>query len=238
MPTAPSPTPTPTPPAPPTPAVVSTNVPMWVRIPAGGISGPILVSALGGCVEALFLQEKVAWSLLGFEAVILVAGVIGVLLGLGRFRRGPALALVCVAGTVLVGTGLGRLSVLANPRAVLVDPWFVTRLLASLALAALATLCVFSRSPVKSWRSFLWSVVLGVPVLMMLGVVWKGRRLLAPLDSAPEAVRVAVALLGFILFIVLASASVHKLIRAFEFGRFTGSDPTSPGKSDTPVTNA
>jgi hypothetical protein len=197
-----------------------------------------MVSALGGCVEALFLQEKVAWSLLGFELVILVAGTIGVLLGLGRFRQGPALALVCVAGTVLVGTGLGRLSVLANPRAVLVDPWFVTRFLAATALVALATLCVFSRSPGKSWRSFIWSVVLGVPVLVMLGVLWKGRGLLAPLDSAPEAVRVAVALLGFLLMIGLVSASVHMLIRAFEFGRFTDRDPASTGKSDTPATNA
>ena len=66
-------------------------------------------SALAFAVPAAAHSPKPAWFMLGFELVLVVGAVMGVLTGLGRFREGPAAAIACVAGVTLVASFLGYL---------------------------------------------------------------------------------------------------------------------------------
>ena len=75
----------------------------------GAASGLVLLSSLGG-VAASLLNSPRLYFLLGFEVVILVATVFGVLLGRRKFGSGAGLGLLCVAGVVLAGSLLGYIS--------------------------------------------------------------------------------------------------------------------------------
>ncbi len=211
------------------PVVEMPRLPAWVRGLAVVCSAAAVVSAVAVLVLAVMNSRqgaKLPYDTLGFEVMIVVAGVFGVLTGLGRYRTGPAVALACVAGTVAVGGLLGLLGSDAPyhglPR---LD---VKRLAgvsmapmrdAQLALAALLALCaagaVFSRRPKDSLRHAAMGVGLGVPVVLIAAGMWAMR---SAMGNWPPALQGGVIVFGSLVVLGFLAASVHMVVRAFEVG--------------------
>ncbi|MBL0928288.1 MAG: hypothetical protein IBJ11_11665 [Phycisphaerales bacterium] len=167
--------------------------------------------------------------MVGFEVVTLVASMFGVMVGLGKFREGPALATLMVGGCVFVG-------------AVLAEPTFATRAMggggqqgttgmgvsllgpalariaAGLGLVVLSGVIPLSRDFRAARPWLVRAVVLGVPAL---GLAASPRLpVVGPLlRQMPTAGAVLAGVLGFLVFTVLFSAAVHCAVRALETGR-------------------
>src|SRR5579862_2091732 len=67
----------------------------------------VLLASLSVVAPLLVRDQRPSWALFGFEVVTGVAATIGILMGRGRFADGPGLGLACVAGTILIASGLG-----------------------------------------------------------------------------------------------------------------------------------
>ena len=199
-------------------------------------SGVVLLSALAMIAACLFLAKISPWSMLGFEVVVCVACVFGVLNT--RFRAAPALALLCVASCIFAGSVLGYVGVRGvldrgNEVRIALKPWLIGRLTASALLVGLAAWTVLRRDPrsvALAGRAVLW----GVPVLLA-GVLaaGPGAALLRVIEALPGWVRAgAYLVLGLVLAVSLC-ASGHFLIRAFQVGT-EATDETAPRSGTTP----
>lgn len=177
------------------------------------LSGLVLLSAVVGAGAAA-LHAPPIWFMLGFEVIIAVAGVFGVLTGLGRFLNGPALALVCVAGAVGAGSLLGFLAGRGN-LAIDLWPFLMARGVAAAAILAMAGWAVLSRRPQESWRR------LGVGIACLIGFgaiaggLWVAQGWLTGLGTMPGAI---IGLVAGATLLGLLAAAVHHVIRAFETG--------------------
>lgn len=213
-------------------------MPAWARWTAVAICGLFALSGGVFLVLAFVADAKPVFTMAGFELMTLVSGVIGVLVGLGRFKEGPALALAMIAGAVLSGTVLGYLAAAGkrdflNPTGTLgnvpLGLWLHGRVLASLVLAAVAAVIVLIRDR-RSWMLLARGIACGVPVLVMAALAYTGK--LGNFGSgagtgtwgAGEVLLIVGALVGAVLAIVLTAASGHYLIRAFEVTR----EPPTP----------
>lgn len=192
------------------------------------VSAIVGLSAVWGLWDSVATQPRV-WGWFGFEAVTLVASVLGVLVGLGRPREAPALGTACVAGAVFASATLGRFSAIVTRSAESVseaqavrmlvrDPVFDGRILAAAALGALA-LVLALRDDGRAWKKLGLGVAAGLPVVVVLywalaagGTQW----LLAPVETAADVARVVGSLLGGLALVVLASMAVHLVVGAFE----------------------
>jgi len=206
-------------------------LPRALRLPTLIVSGLLGLSALwlGGIMlwRALF-QGDPNWPGLGFESVILVAAGFGVAAGLGWFREGPGMALACVIACVVVGSGLGRLTVVQDPGGVLRDGWFLARIAMGGALGLIATVAVVGRHP-RGFRTLAVGVGLTIALLAISGGAWAGRGLFTGSGGAMLAVARTVG--GLVLAVVIGAllcASVHYLVRAFELGRARDDAPPAP----------
>ncbi len=191
-------------------------MPRGARPIASCASLVVLLSALAGVIAAA-LNSPPVWFMLGFEAVIACASVFGVLVGLGRFRDGPALALLCVAGTIAAGSLLGFLAGRGNIG--LGPGWFLRLLLARVALSAIiaatAGWIVLVRRPQLSFRRLWFGLGCALAFAAITWALWEFSGQLAALGTMPSAFVgfvAAVTLLG------LLAAAVHLLIGAFETG--------------------
>lgn len=201
--------------------------PKLVRLSAGLVSAAVLLSALvagfaAACAPWLAEGQKPAWAMFGFEVVIAFAAVIGVLLSLGKFRDGPALALACVAAAVFTGSVLGFLGANREIAGYSLRWFLLARVGAAAVLGAGAVACVLVRDR-RSLPTLLKAGVLMAPVVAVaaMAVTPAGSRLASPLLEAGAAIRVPVFVLGSLVLCGLFAASVHLGIRAFELGRPT-----------------
>lgn len=200
--------------------------PLWIRSLGLLLSGLLLLSSLPVLWLTLFAGEAVLWFSSVFEALVVAAAVFGVLAGVGRFVRGWALALACVAGTVLVCAVFAFLEIRANfgdsaGIAGWIKPYLAGRLAMAAALAGTASLAVFARNP-ASWKALIKGGVVLAPalgVLIWLGVT--GGAFLSATRASPgaEAARILMLCLGGMVLIGLVSVGVHLIIRAYELGR-------------------
>src|SRR5437763_1134903 len=83
-----------------------------VTAPKSSLLAAIMLCSLTGIssvavIAAAALDSPPAWFLFAFEVVILLACIIGCLIGIGRFAEGPAIGLACIAGCIAVGSLLG-----------------------------------------------------------------------------------------------------------------------------------
>jgi len=155
-----------------------------------------------------------------FAAVGALGCVFGMLIGFGRFRDGPSIALFCTALTLcaagaayfIVGRGSGyRLPAvgLRNGAAMF--------MLLGAAHIGLAGLILLARNPRRSVPLFIKGVVFGIPVLAAAGAA-----LAFPVQSflggLHPLVATAVVIVGFFAIVAFIAASAHCLIRAFEIG--------------------
>lgn len=208
-------------PIPPPPAVVA-------RLAVLGLCAVLVFSALPVLWLTLARSDATLWFSTAFELLVIAAGISGVFSGLGRFRDGWALSLACVAGTVVVCAVFAFVEIRANfgsdaSVAGLLKPYLALRLALAAALAAVASLTVFSRNP-ASWKLLLWGVVILVPVMGGLGWIATGASgLLSASRATPgaEAVRILAICLGGLVVVVVVSIGLHLLIRAYEVGRPT-----------------
>lgn len=155
------------------------------------------------------------WFMLGFEVVIGFASVFGVLIAMGRFRQGPAIALACVTGAI----GVGSLLAFVGPAKSVLEGGAKLYLLARGADAAMlglaACMLVLMRAPRPAFRSMFiglaWSVLMVVVAMAALKVH-------ASLSGAPGAMRFGASVVFGAMFVAALSAAVHYVVRAFQLG--------------------
>ncbi len=205
------------------------EVPRFVRVLVALLSGVVLASALLGAVMAVGANARPAWTLVGFEVVIAVSCVFGLLLG--RYREAPGMALACVAGTIFAGSVLGYVS-MSPPvlGGVGLRPFLEARVLAAGLIGAAGAYCVLSRHP-RSWRLFARGLLLGAPVVAAAAVlaIPSLRRLLAPVMGMGLVGQMTVAVGAFLLLGALLCAAIDLVIRAFELGRPERFGASGPG---------
>lgn len=188
-----------------------------VRWMVGVVSLALLASGITGAVVGQVVPPKPAWALIGFEVVIAFAAVFGLLAAFGRVREAPALAVLCVAGTALVGSVLGYLGVdRASLGHLPLKAWLVGRLGAAAILAGCAVILALGRNRM-AWRTLVKAAVFAAP---LVGVaVWYKRAHLAPLNTPlpgfGDALRVGGIVLVAAVCGVCVCAVVHLAIRAF-----------------------
>lgn len=195
------------------------------------LSGAALLSAVVGAWAALTAVGQPVWGWFGFEALVLVSGVIGVLAGLGRFRAGPGMAVLCVAGTVFVAAFFGSLDARPNLRsgapemARLIDPILYARVAAAGLLAAAGSGIVLLRSS-STVRPMLTALANAVPVAIAGAVYVFAWNSIAPSFAVlPEPVRVILLLIVGLALAIFTACAVHFAVRAFEFA----GEPRSTG---------
>jgi hypothetical protein len=185
------------------------------------LSALVLVTALPGAVMG-FLAGNYFLGVL--ELVVILAASMGIPIGLGRFNRGPAIAVACVAGGVATPTVLSGLSQLGPLMGVTVRPWILARLGVCVIILACAGVVLIARRPAHSTRYLVRAVALGAPVVVFAGLWWKVPAFRAAIDGLHPIVNgILWAVLG-LGGLVLVSVSAHCLIRAFEVGVEAGEE--------------
>ena len=208
--------------------------PMLLRLGVLVVSVVVGVSALPWIWYSLGYFGGFDWALFGFEVLALFGGIFGVLLGMGRFRAGWGIGVTAIAGSVLVGFVFGLYRGYIFPKrmdefpdlATITNVTFAVRCGAVVLLGGMASLAVFARSS-RSWGYVVWSAVVGVPMVVGAGMIYKGigpgawvQNLLGSSGPVAGVTLLSVGLIGIVMF----SISAHLLIRAFECGRPGGVD--------------
>ena len=193
------------------------------RVAAGALSAIALVSAMGMAGVALFMGAQPYWMLVGMEVCIVLAGVFGLLFLRKKFSDGPALALLCVAGTIFAASVLSWLSVsrgitLKGDRTVDLKWLMYARIGLAALLAGLASVEVLRRN-VLSRGFLLRAVATGMPLLVIAGGLYAGRNVLASQKTVPEWIVWTLVSVGAVIAMALLCACGHFVIRAFEMGR-------------------
>jgi hypothetical protein len=203
------------------------ELPKQVRVLTLVVGASVLLSALLGAALAVLLPyfvegQRTALALFGFEVVVAVAGTLGVLLGLGRMRGSPGMALACVGGTILVGSALGWQGAGRSLADVSLTPLLALRAAAALLLMASAGLVVLMRDR-AAIRPAVLGAVLGAPVVLAAAAfaLPAGRRTIEGLLSGP--VETSLAIMALLVLAGLLAASVHLIIGAFDLA--VGDDP-------------
>lgn len=179
------------------------------------LGGAIIVASLVLLVMCV-ITTPFAWVLFGFEAINLIAGVFALVLGLRG--RADALALACLGGTVFVGATLGYMG--TNPPTIGDMPligWTLARLAMAGGLGVLAVLLTLQADR-SAWGRLIKGVILGLPVVGVLGAMSLGRIRGPVTDLAmglPPVVQTLGAVVLFLVGVVLISSSVHLTISAF-----------------------
>jgi len=190
-----------------------------VRVVVGVLAVILGLCALALAGGALFAGPRVNWVLLGFEVVMIAAAVMGVLFARGKFQDAPGLALACIAGTVFVAAILGYMGsdkrLITNNGEVPLRWFMLSRVMAGLLIGLLGAATVLLRSR-KSLVYLGKAAATGVPVLLAGVAYLKFRGQLAAVPGWASIITLA---FGGIIAIVLISASVHLLIRAFQEGK-------------------
>lgn len=192
-----------------------------LRAIVGITCAAIALSAMIMSPLALFAASEPVLPLGGFEIIVFVAGILGVIWSRGKFLDAPSLALVCIAATVAVGTFLGYLSALGKidlgaHGTVSLRLWRYGRLGAALLLVATAAGLSLSRDR-RSIPVFVKGVIAAIPIVAAAGIyLVAGRSVGSAIDHLPAFVRIAIYTIAAIVLGGCLCASGHFLIRSFE----------------------
>lgn len=189
------------------------------------LSALMALSGVLGLVLSVYGNRYLS---LGFEATLILAGVFGVLAGLGRFRDGPGLAALCVGGTIfvcgvlseptLVPRLLGRGGAPSVVMGVDLVHLAMARVATGLLVTALAGAIVLLRRPRESLSMLARGVVIGLPLVLagILAMTPSVRGFVTGLQPVFIVVLVCAVLL---VLGACLSISIHCIIRSFELGR-------------------
>lgn len=181
------------------------------------LSAVLGVSAIG---LAGLAAASSAWFVLGFEAVVGVIAVIGLLFGRGRFPQAPAMTLAMIAGGVGLCSVLGYLSTGAAGYAV--GPVSMKLVLAArLALAgtfALGAVAAALGGRGGAWARVAVGAILVVAPSAAVAVAFSdvGEPLVRRIAAMGPAVAVGAAATAFLVWVGLVSAGGHMIITSFE----------------------
>lgn len=181
------------------------------------LSAVLGASAIG---LAILAATASAWFVLGFEAVVLINAVIGLLFGRGRFPQAPAMTLALIAGGVGLCSGLAYLS--TSAAGYQVGPLSMTLVLAArLALAGLfglgAVAAVLGASGAAWARVALGTVLVLAPSVAVAAAFSDvGEPLTRRISAMGPAVAVGIAAAAFLVWVGLVSAGGHMIITSFE----------------------
>ncbi len=192
-----------------------------------GLMAAVAVSGGAAAVIAATNETTVLASL-GFEAVILVTGIAGVLFALRRDETGRAIGLLNLGGVLIVAALTARFAwhTTVNPDAIgvgksarfaLTDPWFVVRGLLGAVLIMWSVLVALGTQAI-GWRRLVFGLLLALPLLAALAFGLKsgfGGFFPAMVDTA-SALRVAGSVVGSVVLSVMFAVGVHLVIKAFE----------------------
>jgi len=216
-------------------SAITAPLPKIVRILIGVLCTAVATSAVAMIAIAAALAHSPAWILIGFEAVVVVSAVTGVLFCFNRFQEGQGLALLCTAGTFAFAAFCTWLS-LANHELILdpskpgisFTPVAMARVGAGVLIALVASFAVLRRDPRRSGglllRGFL--ALLPVGAILMCAVLFPATAS-SVMAAMPGWLRATVAFVGGIGGLTLFSVGLHCIIRAFEAGRLES--PGGPG---------
>ena len=211
------------------------------RVGAGLLSLAALVSALGVAGIALLRGAQPYWLLVGMEACIAMAGVFGVLFLRRKFADGPAMTLLCIAGTVFAAGFLSWLAVrsgikLQGDRSIDVKMVMLARVGIAAALVALASFEVLRRNR-QSIGLIGRAVATGVPLAIIVGGLYVGREALASQQAVPAWIVWTLVSISVVIAMGLLCACGHFVIRAFEMGRpeSAASKPATETAGPTPA---
>ena len=126
-----------TPPAPPKSLLLLTGL----------MSGLVLLSAVATLVASFVIPARPVWPLIGFEVLIVLAGVYGVLAARGRFAQGPGLAHTCVSGTVFAASVLGFLGATGQIGEHNLQSWLLARVMLAVSIGLIGAWIVSRRVP-------------------------------------------------------------------------------------------
>lgn len=174
------------------------------------------LSAGAGIPFAAFAGEVPAINLLGFEIVALLAGVMGTLIGLGRFRDGAPLGALCVSGAVAVGALFGWISVQRSFAGVNLTPFVAGRVFAA-GIVLLGAVLLVIGFRVGAWLRLFGGLVLALPPLAIAGIAMTGRgdQLMEKIQHIPPAVSLFAGSIGFILASILLAFGVDLIVKTF-----------------------
>jgi|GEM_PF-2102006 len=185
-----------------------------LRVALAVLASVVALSALAGGAAAILLPEKPAWTAVGFELVTLVAAVLGIVMAGNRFREGPALALACIGGTILVSSGLGYLASGASGQAgdAQVRLALAARIALALAISFLGAWNALGRRPLQ-WKLAVHGGALAIagPVLGLLHRQTDGNWFTGPEGGSLG--MIGLGLLGLTL-IAFAVTSVFAFVRS------------------------
>jgi len=223
----------------PVPHAAMVPPPLVLRRTIGGVSGLAGLVALAGIglgiAELAFGQPGPGpfWMTL-FQVCALVACIMGVLAGAGRFSSGPAMTPLIVSGVLfmagalsepsLIRSGMPRLEVMGMP----LRPLAMAELVFALLLGGLSVLVVLVRRPGKTVPKAIIGVVLVAPALLLaVGLLMPSVR--AQLSGWSPVV-LTMAVVGVLAVAGgLLSVGAQFVIRAIEIGIEAGfTDEDSP----------
>ena len=183
------------------------------------LSALLGLCGLVGLLAGVAGPPKPALAYIAFQGVILAAAIFGLLMGRGRFRGDAPMTLLCVGGVALAAAAFGFVSLgpVRTLGPVPIIPLTGVALLISAILLALSGLSVLDKRR-ESWVKLLIGAALALPVLGATAVLITGQPKAAvdAMNSVTGPLKVILAMVGGIVFIALASASGHLIIRAFQ----------------------
>jgi hypothetical protein len=190
------------------------RVPTWTRGLVLLLSLALLVSGLAGAGISLS-QGRPLWFLLAFESLVVVSAMFGVMAARGRFAEAPALAILCVTGTIVAASlfgylGAGRLVSIVNMKY-----WLLGRCAAAAVLVMLAGWTVLSRQPRASMPLLIRGAAFGAVFLASVAAGWWFR---SSIGAMPGSGKTLVAVVGGVWLLSMLAPATHYLIRAFEQG--------------------
>jgi hypothetical protein len=113
----------------------------------GLLSGLVLLSAAATLLASFVIPARPVWPLIGFEVLIVLAGVYGVLSARGAFGEGPGLAHACVSGTVFAASVLGFLGATGQIGEHGLQSWLLARVALSASIGFIGAWIVLRRTP-------------------------------------------------------------------------------------------
>lgn len=193
----------------------------------------VLVSSLGMSYTATILATSPRWDLLGFELIALSAAVIAILFGLGKFREGPGMAMLAVAGTVFASAVLGfvgvgqQIALKGQAAPMSLQTYVVVRVAIAGAFALMAVLMVLTRNK-AALTAALKSLYAWVPIAIILIAIINKGAIANMLSGAPQFIGPTLGVIAGLALVGFIAAAAHMTIRAFELARDPEEDLDQP----------
>lgn len=200
--------------------------PRWITLTLVATCAGVGLSAIAMIAVAAFVCLKPAWLVIGFEVVALVAAVLGLLQARARLVDAPGLALGGIAlvfgpAALLAWLSVqGRFQVGGQVDSVSITPWLAGRLVAGALVGVIGAFLVLGRN-VRSRYYLVRSALAAAPLAVggAVGLVVMRSGAAAGLATLPGIVTGMIVTVVGLVAVILVSASLHCLIRAFEMGR-------------------